>query len=74
MALQLGALRDALIQAGASPDAAGAAAEEVATYETRLLDMHNDLNTVKRDVAVLKWMVGFNIATAVATLFLLLHH
>jgi ferric-dicitrate binding protein FerR (iron transport regulator) len=36
MALQLGALREALIDAGASPEKAKAAAEEAASYETRL--------------------------------------
>ena len=36
MALQLGALRDALLDAGASPDKADKAAEELATYENQL--------------------------------------
>lgn len=36
MALQLGALRDALIEAGAGPENAAKAAEEVAGYENRL--------------------------------------
>jgi hypothetical protein len=36
MALQLGALREALLDAGASPDKANKAAEELASYETRL--------------------------------------
>lgn len=36
MALQLGALRDALLDAGASPETARAASEEAASYETRL--------------------------------------
>jgi hypothetical protein len=36
MALQLGALRDALIEAGATPAKADKAAEELAGYENRL--------------------------------------
>lgn len=36
MALQMGALRDALIAAGADQDKADKAAEEAASYETRL--------------------------------------
>lgn len=44
MALQLGALRDALIDAGASPEKANRAAEELASYDT--------------DLRLLKWMVG----------------
>jgi hypothetical protein len=39
MTLQLGALRDALIEAGASPEKASAAAEELAGYENRLASM-----------------------------------
>jgi hypothetical protein len=42
MALQLGALREALIEAGASPEKAREAAEEVAAYDrslTRLTTM-----------------------------------
>ena len=36
MAMQMGALRDALIDAGASPEKANKAAEEMAGYESRL--------------------------------------
>ena len=36
MAMQLGALRDALIDAGAAPEKAGKAAEEVGAYDARL--------------------------------------
>jgi hypothetical protein len=51
MALQLGALRDALLDAGAAPDKANKAAEELASYETRLGGIESDLR-------LLKWMVG----------------
>ena len=44
MALQLGALREALIDAGASPDKAFQAAEEIAAYDS--------------DIKLLTWMVG----------------
>jgi hypothetical protein len=46
MALQLGALRDALIEAGASVEKAEKAAEELAAYENRFAG----------------WMVGLVIA------------
>ena len=39
MALQLGALRDALLAADVPPDKANAAAEERANYETRLASL-----------------------------------
>jgi hypothetical protein len=44
MALQLGALREALIEAGASQEKADKASEEIAGYDT--------------DLKLLKWMVG----------------
>jgi hypothetical protein len=44
VALQLGALREALLDAGASPDMADKASEEVAGYDS--------------DLKLLKWMVG----------------
>jgi hypothetical protein len=43
MALQLGALREALIEAGASPDKANKAAEELAGYENRLASIETRL-------------------------------
>jgi len=46
MALQLGALRDALIEAGASPEKANKAAEEAASYETRLARIDAKLTIV----------------------------
>lgn len=54
MALMLGALRDALIDAGAKPDKADRAAEELAGYENRLASVDTRL-------AVLTWMVGINV-------------
>ena len=47
MALQLGAVREALIDAGASVDKADKAAEELAGYER-----------LASDVRLLTWMVG----------------
>lgn len=51
MALQLGALRDALLAANIPADKASAAAEEVATYDNRLAK-------IEADLVLLKWMVG----------------
>ena len=55
MALQLGALRDALIEAGAKPESAARAAEELASYERELAD-------IRADIRLLKWIVGSNVA------------
>ncbi len=51
MALQPGALRDALIEAGASTAKADRAAEELAGYENRLAAIDTRLS-------VLTWMAG----------------
>jgi hypothetical protein len=61
MALMLGALRDALVTAGAPADKAEKAAEEVAGYENRLAKLEADLT-------LLKWMVGANIALSLIIL------
>jgi len=65
MALMLRALNDALLQAGATPDVAAKASEEVAGFENRLAK-------VEADLGILKWMVGFNIGLTVAVMFLVL--
>jgi hypothetical protein len=66
MALQLGALRDALEAAHVPQDLAAKAAEEVAGYENRLAGVDGRLT-------LLTWMVGFNLAATLGVLFKLLH-
>jgi hypothetical protein len=51
MALQLGALREALISAGADPQKADKAAEELAGYD-------NQLAAVETRLTVLTWAIG----------------
>jgi hypothetical protein len=67
MALQLGALRDALIEAGATPDKANKAAEELAGYEREFAE-------IKGDLRVLKWAQAANFAAVVAVLLKLFLH
>ena len=67
MALQLGALRTALIDAGASEDKADKASEEVASYDNRLASIDTRL-------AVLTWMAGTNIVLTIGVLWRLLSH
>jgi hypothetical protein len=55
MALILDSLYDALKAAGAPEEQARAAVRDVAGYDNRL-------NRIERDMALLKWMVGFAIA------------
>jgi hypothetical protein len=67
MALQLGALRDALIDAGAKPEKADKAAEELAGYENRLANIDARLT-------LLTWMIGFNLVLTSGVLWRLLSH
>ena len=65
MALQLGALRDALDAAKVPPDKARAAAEEVAGYDLRL-------HGIETRLAVLMLMVGGLYALVAPAVWLLL--
>jgi hypothetical protein len=60
-------LYDALKDAGAAEEKARKAAETVAAYENRFAKIDTDL-------AILKWMVGFNLAGTAALVFMQLHH
>jgi hypothetical protein len=65
MAIQLGALRTALLEAGATQDKADKAAEEAASYEMRL-------SGLETKVAVVTWMLGANLTLTVVTLGVLI--
>ena len=65
MALQLGALRDALLEAGATPEKAEKAAEELAGYDRQL-------ETIRSDLRLLTWMVGGLYVLGAPALWLLL--
>jgi len=60
-------LYDALKDAGADEEKARKAAETMASYENRFAKVETDL-------AILKWMVGFNLAGTVALVFAQFHH
>jgi hypothetical protein len=53
---------EALKEAGASEEKAAKAAEAIASYESRF-------NKMETDLALLKWMAGFNLAISVTILF-----
>jgi antibiotic biosynthesis monooxygenase (ABM) superfamily enzyme len=74
MALQLGALREALLDAGASPEKASKAAEELAGYEDRFDSLDRRLTELEGKVNLLTWMVGFNIAMTLAVLWRVFAH
>jgi hypothetical protein len=60
MALQLGALRDALLEAGATPDKATKAAEEAAGYENRLA-------AIDAKLTIALWAGGLILAALLAS-------
>ena len=62
MSTMISEVYDALKEAGASEEKARKAAESVATYENRFARIESDL-------AVVKWMIGFNLAMTVAVLW-----
>jgi len=74
MALQLGALRDALEDAGAQPDKAAKAAEELAGYENEFSRVQQLLTSIRGDINLLRWMVGANFALTVAVFVKLFIH
>jgi hypothetical protein len=59
MALMLSRTYDALVAAGAPEEKARAAAEELAAYDNRLAKIETDL-------AVIKWMLGVNLAASLS--------
>jgi len=61
MALRMGALYDALIAGNVPEEQARKAAEEVADYNQRI-------GTIERDLYLLKWMVGTNVAICLGIL------
>lgn len=66
MAILMGDLRAALVDAGASEDLANKAATEVATYEARLASVDSRLT-------LLTWMVGATLALSTTILFKVFH-
>jgi hypothetical protein len=74
MALQLGALRNALVEAGASPAAADNAAEEVASHQNRLGSIEEKVTELKGSVAMVQWMLATNLAITAGVLWRLIAH
>ena len=54
------------MKAGAGEDDAKRAAEEVASYDSRLSGLKGEFIGLRGDLAVVKWMLGLNLAMTVA--------
>lgn len=61
MPTMLSEVYDAFISSGAPEEKARSAAEAVAAHETRFMK-------IEQELAILKWMVGFNLAVTIAVL------
>jgi hypothetical protein len=72
MALQLGALRDALEGAGATPDAARKASEEVAQFRNDIgglrIEMKTGFTELQGGMKLLRWMSTFVMGLVVLVL------
>lgn len=62
MTTMIAEVYDALLSAGANDEKARAAATAIAEY-------NRDISEVKSNLALLKWMVGFNLAFTLAVLW-----
>ena len=62
MSTMISEVYDALKEAGASEEKSRKAAEAIASYENRFARIESDL-------AVIKWMIGFNMAMTTAVLW-----
>ena len=62
MATMISEVYDALKEAGATEEKARAAATVLANHESRF-------NRIERDLSVVKWMVGSNLAATVSVVF-----
>lgn len=62
MSIMISELYSALVKAGAPEDEARAAASAVADYK-------DDIEAVKADLKLLKWMVGFNLVFTIGILW-----
>ena len=79
MALMLSKTYDALLAAGAPEEKARDAAEEIAGYENRLVEIETELVTIRETMATKTWVLSamlaqtFAILVGVAALLRLLH-
>lgn len=69
MATMISEVYDALLAAGAPEDKARKAADAIAGYENRVSRIDNDLTALRGEMALVKWMLGFNLAMTVAILW-----
>ena len=73
MSTMISEVYDAFLAAGAPEDKARKAAEAIAAYETPFAKIENDLSSFRTEVRgefnLVKWMIGFNLAIGVATLW-----
>ena len=60
---------EALREAGASEEKAQAAAQAIANYDNRFNRLDVNVENIKGEQRLLKWMIGFNLAFTMAILW-----
>ena len=74
MSTMISELYDALKSAGAPEDQARKAAEVVANYDSHFANIESKMARLEGDMALVKWMLGFNLAGTVGLIMLYLRH
>jgi hypothetical protein len=66
MTTMIAEVYDALLEAGASQDKARKAAEAIAGYDARFVEIDRRLERLEGKITLLSWMVGFSITLTLA--------
>jgi hypothetical protein len=69
MSTMISEVYDALIDAGASDDKARKAAETLANYDGRFNSIAKNIEEIKGEQKLLRWMISFNLAFTMAILW-----
>jgi len=69
MTTMIAEVYEALREAGASEEKAQAAAQAIANYDNRFNRLDVNVEKIKGEQRLLKWMIGFNLAFTMAILW-----
>ncbi|MBL4852154.1 MAG: integrase [Gammaproteobacteria bacterium] len=69
MTTMIAEVYEALREAGASEEKAQAAAQAIANYDNRFNRLDVNVENIKGEQRLLKWMIGFNLAFTMAILW-----
>lgn len=69
MTTMISEVYEALREAGATEEKAQAAAKAIANYDDRFNRLELNIESIKGEQCLLKWMIGFNLAFTMAILW-----